>query len=384
MKIRETKLLSPEECYQIIKMSNTELNTFVLRTQGDPEPLANGYIIPRDKDLGFEILKRVAKFTKSPLENLKNLLLMQYRVENKAYNPHFDYIEELTGISIEAGHRIKTCIIYLNDDFEGGETNFPLANVTIKPEIGKAIYWFNAKETDLSQLNENSKHSGLPIKNGVKNILVVWVRENKSDHLNLKYRFFKINKSPNFLNEMECNQLISQYSKQMNELPIINPRDYKGIAPLRTLPASFLSADGKIQRTQMILEDKNPIINKIKNKFSEVTDTPLENQEPAMLIKYEKGQSYPEHIDNFPNFDTHKCRRTHSLILYLNECQGGETYFRLVNEKIKPKIGLGIIWNNLRDGKVLPDTAHSSFPVLKGVKYVVVLWVREVKYGGPV
>lgn len=385
MEIRETKLLSSKKCEEIIEMIKKDnLDTFVLRTLGNHEPLANGYILPRNESLGNEILKKVAKFTNSPIENLENVLLMQYGVENQAYKPHFDYIEELQGINIEPGHRIKTCIIYLNDDFEGGETDFPLVNVRIKPEVGKAIYWFNAKEDDLSQLDENSRHSGLPVKKGIKNILVVWVRENKVDHLNLKYRFFKINKHINFLTDEECDKLISKYSNIMKELPIINPKNYKGKAPLRTIPASFLLPNGEIQRTQMILKDNNSIIKKIKNKFSELTETPLENQEPVLLIKYEKDQGYKEHLDNFPNFDIHKCRRTHSLIIYLNECEGGETYFRYVNEKIKPKKGLGIIWDNLRNGEVLPDTAHSSLPVLSGTKYILVLWVRETKYGGPV
>ena len=68
--------------------------------------------------------------------------------------------------------------IVINDDFEEGETYFPLRNQKIKPEKGKAALFFNLDKNNIDKL-ENSKHAGLPPKNGIKWMCNVWVRQNK-------------------------------------------------------------------------------------------------------------------------------------------------------------------------------------------------------------
>lgn len=208
----------------------------------------------------------------------------------------------------------------------------------------------------------------------------------------MKTKNFQIKEYSNFLSKKDCDLIIFNYKEILKSLPELDVQDYirnKNIKslknkPLRTIGAKFLNSKGEIDRTQMTLNDSDVIAKKIKQKFSKITATPLENQEPILIAKYEKNQGLPEHTDNFPNFDLHKCRRTHSLIIYLSDCEGGETYFRLINKKIKPKKGLAIMWSNIENGELVSNTEHSSLPVIDGTKYVLVLWVREVKYGGPV
>ena len=190
-----------------------------------------------------------------------------------------------------------------------------------------------------------------------------------------------------FLTEKECSDFINLYSPAMESLPFVYGKAHKlkyPEIPVRTVSAKFINQDGKLSRTQHIVDDSDLLVKKIKNKFSELTQTPLENQEPFMFVKYEERQEFYEHTDNFPNFDIHKCRRTHSLIIYFNDCDGGETNFTVIDKKIKPKTGRAVLWNNIKDGNILKGTDHASLPVKKGYKYAGILWVREVKYGGPV
>jgi len=65
-----------------------------------------------------------------------------------------------------------TTIIYLNDNFEGGATHFPNTNETIYPKQGKLALW---KNTIAKKCNPKSFHSGNPIIEGTKYILVNWV-----------------------------------------------------------------------------------------------------------------------------------------------------------------------------------------------------------------
>ena len=62
--------------------------------------------------------------------------------------------------------------------------------------------------------------------------------------------------------------------------------------------------------------------------------------------------------------------------------KGGETDFRELNIKIKPKKGKIIVFQNcLNDNKTPhPDSIHAGLPVLEGEKYAFNLWFHEKYY----
>lgn len=74
----------------------------------------------------------------------------------------------------DQGQRTWTCLIYLNDDFAGGETHFPHIKLKVKPEQGKACIWNNLTPT--GDVNQNTYHSGLTVNKGDKYILTAWFR----------------------------------------------------------------------------------------------------------------------------------------------------------------------------------------------------------------
>jgi prolyl 4-hydroxylase len=70
-----------------------------------------------------------------------------------------------------------TILVYLNDNFKGGETSFPMLDKKIKPEKGKAVIFYNT-DTNGTILRK-SKHAGIPVIEGEKWICNKWIHLNK-------------------------------------------------------------------------------------------------------------------------------------------------------------------------------------------------------------
>ena len=56
---------------------------------------------------------------------------------------HTDHLEAFNDLC--CGGRLGTLILYLNDDFRGGHTEFPRLGVSVEPVAGDAIYFHNVK-----------------------------------------------------------------------------------------------------------------------------------------------------------------------------------------------------------------------------------------------
>ena len=69
---------------------------------------------------------------------------------------------------------MMTFMIYLNSVEVGGHTVFPHAGISVKPEIGSALYWFNMG----AQNNYDSRvyHLGCPVLYGNKWIANKWIK----------------------------------------------------------------------------------------------------------------------------------------------------------------------------------------------------------------
>lgn len=97
----------------------------------------------------------------------------EFKLHYDSIHPdHEDYPEQMT---LMGGQRIRTCMIYLNDTFKGGETWFPMLDLKVVPELGKALIWDNVGER--GEVDGNSLHAALPVTKGQKYILVTWERK---------------------------------------------------------------------------------------------------------------------------------------------------------------------------------------------------------------
>jgi hypothetical protein len=65
-------------------------------------------------------------------------------------------------------------LIYLNDDFDGGETNFPLINRRFKGRKGDALFFRNVNDAGAPDIR--TLHAGLAPTRGEKWLFSQWAR----------------------------------------------------------------------------------------------------------------------------------------------------------------------------------------------------------------
>lgn len=122
------------------------------------------------------VKQRIADFLKINIENGEPLQGQKYDV-GQYFKPHHDYFtgDSYTNHCLSSGNRVNTAMIYLNDDFDGGGTDFPSFGYTVKPEKGKLVVWHDMKD---GVVQPETLHEGMEVKSGTKYIVTSWWREN--------------------------------------------------------------------------------------------------------------------------------------------------------------------------------------------------------------
>ena len=123
---------------------------------------------------------RIASAVGLPVLNQEATKVLRYEV-GQEYRAHFDFIrpgleaEAFEGELATRGQRVATVLVYLNDDYEGGETAFPIIDKRFRGEPGDALIFWNLSET--GELERNSLHAGTPVTAGEKWLLSKWIRQ---------------------------------------------------------------------------------------------------------------------------------------------------------------------------------------------------------------
>lgn len=105
------------------------------------------------------------------------LMVLHYGT-GQQFAPHFDFIDpEQPGLreDIQAkGQRVATLLIYLNDDFTGGQTAFDAIGYSFKGAKGDALIFWNTDAQGLP--DRRMRHAGMPPLSGEKWVLSQWIR----------------------------------------------------------------------------------------------------------------------------------------------------------------------------------------------------------------
>ena len=112
--------------------------------------------------------RRIASISGSAYEDGEALALLRYS-PGQEYRPHFDFVDTV------ANRRLQTALIYLNDGYDGGETQFIRTGLTVKGDKGDVILFRN--DGPDGRVNPLSEHAGLPVTSGVKYLATRWIRE---------------------------------------------------------------------------------------------------------------------------------------------------------------------------------------------------------------
>ena len=123
------------------------------------------------------VRERIARAAGLPVSGLEWTQVLHYAV-GQTFDWHVDWLDPATpghaGDLVERGQRIATCLVFLNDDFEGGETAFEAGGLRHRGRKGDALLWANTLPD--GSIDRRTRHAGLPPTSGEKWVLSQWLR----------------------------------------------------------------------------------------------------------------------------------------------------------------------------------------------------------------
>lgn len=178
-------LLTKEECDRIIAAAEEE--GFDKLTGYDPSYRSNKRILLQSTSIVPEMERRVKLFMEQELEVTKEsttihrhklvdgkwewyglnprLRICKYDPTNK-FNKHLD-----TGYHVDPStiRTIKTCMVYLNEEYDQGRTRFYVGHMVKTKKKGKKMFYqLKAKPGDCLIFNQNILHDGEIVRGGKK------------------------------------------------------------------------------------------------------------------------------------------------------------------------------------------------------------------------
>ena len=133
-----------------------------------------------ESDLVLQLTRmRIAAAIGMPLMHLEPSNVLHYD-PGQEYRPHFDFVaaEDEHNFQRELavmGQRVCTFLVYLNDGYDGGETDFPRLDWRYKGKTGDALIFWNVSAK--GERERDSIHAGLPVTKGEKWLFSQWIRE---------------------------------------------------------------------------------------------------------------------------------------------------------------------------------------------------------------
>jgi prolyl 4-hydroxylase len=169
-------LLSPAECAWLAEAAAPMLEPAVVvdpgsgRQRRDPVRVCDsiGFTWPLENPAVHALNRRLAAASGTAPEQGEPLQVLRYRPGGE-YKPHFDAIPGF------GNQRAMTMLVWINDDYEGGETHFPTPGLKLKGRAGDAILFRNIGKD--GRRDPASGHAGLPVTAGEKLIASRWIRE---------------------------------------------------------------------------------------------------------------------------------------------------------------------------------------------------------------
>jgi prolyl 4-hydroxylase len=114
-----------------------------------------------------------------PVPNCEFAQILRYRV-GEEFKPHVDYFNASDGDGAphpelaDGGQRAQTVLLYMNDDYSGGTTDFPKLQLSIKGRRGDLLHFHNLGPDGRG--HRDSLHAGTPVTSGEKWLLSQWIR----------------------------------------------------------------------------------------------------------------------------------------------------------------------------------------------------------------
>ena len=131
-----------------------------------------------DFDVILVVLRtRISALAGVRVDDFEPPMVLHYAAGQR-FAPHFDFIEPsepgLAADIARNGQRVATFLLYLNDDYEAGETEFPALGWKHKGKKGDALLFWSADAA--GALDRRTLHAGSAVARGEKWVLSQWIR----------------------------------------------------------------------------------------------------------------------------------------------------------------------------------------------------------------
>ena len=171
-------LVSKAECAWLMKRAEPLLRPSAIvdpaTRRPAPHPFRTSWGMnfgPAQEDLVVNALnRRLAEASGTEPGWGEPLHILRY-APGQEYRPHLD---ALPGV---ANQRIVTALMWLNEDYEGGETHFPELDVTARGDAGDVLIFSNALPD--GRADSRTRHAGLPVTRGAKWLATRWIRQSR-------------------------------------------------------------------------------------------------------------------------------------------------------------------------------------------------------------
>jgi hypothetical protein len=179
-------LLSPQLCDALIERARSHLaparvynETRGGNTLSDLRRHSAAEFGVAEMDLVTEAAKeRVCALAGLPAVNAETTQVLHYKVGDY-FAPHFDFWEPDGQAHVatlrDYGQRAFTVLVYLNDDLEGGETEFLKLGLLHRGRKGDALVFRNVNAQ--GEPDRRTLHAGRPPTRGEKWLLSIWIRD---------------------------------------------------------------------------------------------------------------------------------------------------------------------------------------------------------------
>lgn len=166
---------TPIECAHIASVAAPTLQPATVFDPGSGKMVAhpirssdNAPIGPTQESLVVQAInRRIAAATATDVVQGEPLTVLRY-APGQQYRPHLDTLPN------QSNQRIRTAILYLNHNYVGGQTVFPLLDLEIAPGIGDLLVFDNVDAGGAP--DPLSRHAGLAVVSGTKWIATRWIR----------------------------------------------------------------------------------------------------------------------------------------------------------------------------------------------------------------
>lgn len=174
-------LFSAEECRFLIELASPRFRRATIFHEGkqsfveDPirDSEAAGFTLLLEAPAVHALNRRIAAASGTSVTQGEPLQVLKYGV-GQQYRRHLDANPALVN------QRHLTMIVYLNDDYKGGETLFTATGLVVRGRLGDGLLFRNALPDGRPDVA--SEHAGCPVEHGTKLIASRWIRQRPPEH----------------------------------------------------------------------------------------------------------------------------------------------------------------------------------------------------------